>query len=75
MIDDEIAFLRGLSKPLRNAGYDEISKLVNNEIAKLGDDGTFADLTGIDRKLRLPRGTSFEMGGYADYLAFEVDED
>jgi hypothetical protein len=46
-------------------GYDEI--------AKLGDTGTFADLAGIDKKLGLPRGTSFEMGGYADYFAFEED--
>ena len=55
--------------------YDEISKRVNDEIAKLGKGGTFADLKTIDEKLRLPRGTSFEMEGYADYLAFEVDED
>ena len=44
-------------------GYDEISKRVNEEIAALGDDGTFADLKTIDKKLGLPRGTSFEMGG------------
>ena len=56
-------------------GYDEIAKRVNEEIAALGDDGTFADLKLIDKKLGLPRGTSFEMGGYADYFAFEVDED
>ena len=74
-IEDETSFLRGLSKPLRNAGYDEIAKKVNEEIAALGDDGTFADLKLIDKKLGLPRGTSFEMGGYADYFAFEVDED
>ena len=55
-------------------GYDEIAKRVNNAIAKLGDKGTFADLKGIDKKLRLPRGTSWEMGGFADYNAFE-DED
>ena len=73
-IEDETNFLRGLSKPLRNAGYDEIAKKVNDEIAALGDDGTFADLKLIDKKLGLPRGTSFEMGGYADYFAFE-DED
>ena len=54
-------------------GYGEISKKVNAEIAKLGDTGTFADLTGIDKKLRLPRGTSWEMGGFADYYAFEKD--
>ena len=51
-------------------GYDEIAKRVNAEIAKLGDTGIFADLTGIDKKLGLPKGTSWEMGGYADYFAF-----
>ena len=70
-IEDETDFLRGLSKPLRNAGYDEIAKKVNDEIAALGDAGTFADLKTIDKKLGLSRGTSFEMGGYADYFAFE----
>ena len=54
--------------------YDEISKRVNEEIAKLGKSGTFADLKTIDDKLGLPRGTSWEMGGFADYYAFE-DED
>jgi len=54
--------------------YDEIAKKVNAEIAKLGDEGTFADLAGIDKKLGLPKGTSWEMGGYADYFAFEVDD-
>ena len=54
-------------------GYDATAKKVNEEISKLGDTGTFADLAGIDRKLGLPKGTSFEMGGYADYFAFEED--
>jgi hypothetical protein len=74
-IENEIESLKGFSKPLRNAGYDEIAKKVNDEIAALGDDGTFADLKLIDKKLGLPRGSSFEMGGFADYFAFEVDED
>ena len=56
-------------------GYDEIAKRVNEEIAKLGKGGTFADLKEIDKKLGLPRGTSWEMGGFADYSAFEGDED
>ena len=48
----------------------------NKEIAKLGYDGTFADLKLIDKKLGLPRGTSFEMGGYSDYFTFEeIGED
>ena len=51
-------------------GYDATAKLVNEEIAKLGDTGTFADLAGIDKKLGLPKGTSWEMGGYADYFEF-----
>ena len=54
-------------------GYDETAKLVNEEISKLGDTGTFADLAGIDKKLGLPKGSSWEMGGYADYYAFEED--
>ena len=48
--------------------YDEISKRVNEEISKLGKSGTFADLAKIDKKLGLPRGTSWEMGGFDDYL-------
>ena len=43
------------------------------EISKLGDTGTFADLKTIDKNLGLPKGTSWEMGGYADYFAFEED--
>ena len=55
-------------------GYDATAKLVNEEIAKLGDVGTFADLKTIDEKLGLPKGTSWEMGGYADYFA-SMDDD
>ena len=55
--------------------YDEISKSVNEEISKLGKSGTFADLAKIDKELGLPRGTSWEMGGFADYFAFEDEDD
>ena len=54
--------------------YDEISKRVNEEISKLGKSGTFTDLAKIDKELGLPRGTSWEMGRFADYLAVD-DED
>ena len=54
-------------------GYDATAKLVNNEIAKLGDAGTFSDLKTIDKKLGLPKGTSWEMSGMADYFSFEED--
>ena len=57
-----------------NGTYDEIAKKVNDEIRKLGDTGTFVELAKIDTKLRLPRGTSWEIRGYADYFAF-IDED
>ena len=54
-------------------GYDEIAKRVNQEIIKLGKGGTFADLAKIDKKLRLPRGTSWEMSGMGDWFAFVED--
>ena len=38
-IENEIESLKGFSKPLRNAGYDEIAKRVNEEPAALGYDG------------------------------------
>ena len=50
-------------------GYDATAKKVNEEISKLGDTGTFADLAGIDKKLGLPKGTSWEMSGMADWFA------
>jgi len=65
-LDEEISILRSWRR--MPGGYDATAKLVNEEIAKLGDAGTFADLKTIDKKLGLPRGTSWEMGGYADYF-------
>jgi hypothetical protein len=53
--------------------YDATAKKVNDKIPKLGDTGTFVELAKIDTKLRLPRGTSWEIRGYADYFAF-IDE-
>ena len=50
-------------------GYDAMSKRVNESIAELGEDATFSDLAGIDRKLGLPKGISFEVGGFGDYFA------
>jgi hypothetical protein len=43
-IAEKTSFLSGLSKPLRNARIDEISKRVNKEIDALGSSRTFADL-------------------------------
>ena len=67
-MDEEISILRCWKR--MSGGYDATAKKVNEEISRLGDTGTFADLAGIDKKLGLPKGTSWEMGGYADYFAF-----
>jgi len=53
--------------------YDATAKKVNDKIPKLGDTGTCVELAKIDTKLRLPRGTSWQMRGYADYFAFIDD--
>ena len=37
MIEDEIAFLRGLSKPYRRPSYGELSEIVNASYAKTSD--------------------------------------
>ena len=58
-----------------DATYDELSKLVNDEIRLLFETATFANLKEIYQKLNLPRGTSFDAGGYADYFAFMDEED
>ena len=54
--------------------YDAIATRVNVEIAALVEDATFVDLTEIDERLGLPKGTAFEMGGFADYFAFMEDD-
>ena len=56
-----------MKKPKVNSA---IATRVNVEIVALGEDATFANLTEIDERLGLSRGTAFEMGGYADYFAF-----
>jgi hypothetical protein len=69
-IKNEIKSLGKCKKPSRDLSYDQISKMVNEEISKLGEDSTFADLRKIDKKLGLPSGTSFEAAGFSDYFAF-----
>ena len=55
-------------------GYDATAKKVNEEISRLGDTGTFADLKTIDKKLGLPKGTSWEMSGMDDWFASTDDD-
>ena len=73
-IKNEFESLNGCSKPSQNAGYNDITKLVNEEIDALGDEGSCADPKLIDKKLGLSRGTSFVMGGYAGCFSFEVED-
>jgi len=44
------------------------------EFSKLGEGATFDDLSVIDARLGLPRGTSFEMIGYADWFVWSGSE-
>ena len=54
--------------------YDDTAALVIEEFSKLGESATFDDLSVIDAKLRLPRGTSWEMIGYADWFSWSGSE-
>ena len=36
-IEEEFIFLRGLSKPKKNAGYDELYDIVNESYRRTGD--------------------------------------
>ena len=54
--------------------YDDTAASVIEEFSKLGESATFDDLSVIDAKLGLPRGTSFEMIGYADWFVWSGSE-
>ena len=71
-VGEEITILRSWKR--MPGGYDAMSKRVNKKIVELGDDATFDDLAGIDRKLGLPKRTSFDMGEFGDYFA-SMDEE
>ena len=47
MIEDEIAFLRGLSKPYRKLSYGELSEIVNASYAKTNDIRETMKETGV----------------------------
>ena len=69
-VEKEIEALRKLRKSNQELTYDQISKLVNGELSKLGENFTSADLREIDQKFGLPTGTSFEVSGMFDFLEF-----
>ena len=47
MIENEIAFLRGLSKPYRKLSYGELSEIVNASYAKTNDIRETMKETGV----------------------------
>ena len=69
MIENEIAFLRGLSKPYRKLSYGELSEIVSASYAKTND----------IRKTMKETGVSFDevwdMTGMKDYFDFYDGED
>ncbi len=72
-LDEEIAILRSWRR--MPGGYDATAKLVNEEIAKLGDAGTFADLKTIDKKLGLPQGNQLGNGWIRRLLHLRLNAD
>ena len=66
-VDEEISILRSWKRV--SGGYDTTAKLVNATYAETGD------IRETIRELRLPFDVVWEMVGYADYFAFEGDED
>ena len=69
MIEDEIAFLRGLSKPYRKLSYGELSKVVNASYAKTSDIRETMKETGLTFD------EVWEMTGMKDYFDFYDGED
>ena len=66
-VDGEISILRSWKR--MSGGYDATAKLVNASYAET------RDIRETMRETRLPFDIVWEMVGYADYFAFEGDED
>ena len=69
MIEDEIAFLRGLSKPYRKLSYGELSQIVNASYAKTNDIRETMKETGVSFD------EVWDMAGMRDYFDFYDGED
>ena len=69
MIEDELVFLRGLSKPYRNLSYGELSEIVNASYAKTNDIRETMKETGVSFD------EVWDFTGMKDYFDFYVEED
>ena len=74
MIEEEIQFLRGLSKPKRNAGYGELAKVANSNFREgrgldeiedeMTEDGYSVSFSGL-----------LDLIGFTDYYDSVVDKE
>ena len=55
---------------MKNKTYDEIIQLVNEELQQT-ETITFSTFRLLDKKLRLPTGTSLDASGWKDSLDFQ----
>ena len=69
MIEDELVFLRGLSKPYRNLSYGELSEVVNASYAKTND------IRETMKETSLSFDEVWDMAGMKDYFDFYDGED
>ena len=59
---------------MTNKFYGEIITSVHQEIEQ-SDDQSFGVFSKVDKKLKLPSGSSWDASGYKDYCDFVVFED
>ena len=57
-----------------NKFYGEIITSVHQELEQ-SDDQSFGVFSEVDKKLKLPSGSSWDASGYKDYCDFVVFED
>ena len=55
---------------MNNKTYDEIIQLVNAELQQT-ETITFSTFRLLDKKLKLPRGTSLDASGWSDFIDFQ----
>ena len=55
---------------MKNQTYDQITDLVNAELGK-SKELNFSTFRQIDKKLKLPAGSSYEMSGWKDAIDFD----
>ena len=59
-----------ITKSMKNQTYELIADLVNYELSK-STESNFSRFRQIDKKLKLPVGSSYEISGWKDLLDYE----